>query len=82
MIRAHSPFNGRRIIGDTSKNIVHDLLSEQTGKVTTKSCGIDEIKTKYIVKFDPDEVDTAIKKGFKPCPICLWTHYSTPSVLK
>lgn len=72
MIRYHKPFYGKQFAGDTSKMIVHDLLLEQTGKVTTKSCEIDEIKERHIKMFT--ELDTATKSGFKPCSICLWTH--------
>ena len=87
MLRVHSPFYGKRFIGDTSKNIVHDLLFE---KKHTGDCLIDEIKTIHIKTFSPDKLEQAQEEGFKPCERCLmfnqpplWGHWNPePSKLR
>jgi len=63
-------FHGKRFIGDTSKNIVHDLLFEK--KYTApKGCQIDEIKIECIRIFSPDELEKAKREGYRPCKYCL-----------
>ncbi|MFC2170232.1 hypothetical protein ACFLRM_06700 [Acidobacteriota bacterium] len=68
MIRAHPPFYGKRFIGDTGRKIVHDLVYE---KKHLGDCRIDEIKTKHIKTFAPDNLDQVTKEGFVPCHHCL-----------
>ena len=53
MLRMHAPFYGARFIGDTSKNIVHDLLFERECK---GNCLIDEIKAEHLRVFSPDHL--------------------------
>jgi membrane protein implicated in regulation of membrane protease activity len=55
----------KRFIGDKGKYIVHDINKERL------RCEIDNIKVRDYVYFDSDEVDEAIKKGFKKCGFCL-----------
>lgn len=45
------PFNGKRFIGNTDKNIVHDLDNEDTAE---NGWQIDEIKVDHIKNFTPD----------------------------
>lgn len=66
MIRAHAPFHGARFIGNTGKNIVHDLLFEKS-----TNCGIDEITIDCIKTFSPDTLEQAKKEGYNPCKYCL-----------
>jgi hypothetical protein len=71
MIRLHTPFNGKRLVGDKGKMIFHDSLYE-SWPAPREGCQIDRIRLEDVVTFDPDNVITAIKRGFAPCPKCLW----------
>lgn len=70
MIRSHPPFDGKRFIGDTRKNIVHDQVYEKNHLLG--ECQIDKIKIECIRTFSPDKLEQAKKEGFKPCKYCLW----------
>ena len=74
MIRAHKPFDGKRFIGDTSKNIVHDTLLEKEHIIG--QCKIDEIKEECIRTFSLDTLEQAKKEGYKPCKYCLFLKQS------
>lgn len=63
MIRSYSPFYGKRFIGDTRKNIVHDLLHEDS-----LQCQIDTINYSFIRIFD--NLKQAKKEGYKVCEFC------------
>jgi hypothetical protein len=73
MIRFHSPFDGKRFIGDKKKMVFHDSQHESMpGRVG--GCQIDRIAREDVVKFDPDSPAEAILQGFRPCLECLWTE--------
>jgi len=63
--RYRAPFNAKRYIGNKRKNEVHDLDYEN------RNCQIDEIKTKYIVTFNPDTLEQAHREGFDNCAYCI-----------
>jgi hypothetical protein len=75
MIRSKAPFYGKRFVGDSSKNIVHDQLFEQT------DCRIDEIKDECVRTFSPDTLEKAKAENYKPCKQCLRFDYPNPDVL-
>lgn len=68
MRRLKPSFNGKRFIGNTDKNIVYDLATEDTAE---NGCQIDEIKVDHIKTFTPDSWEQANKEGFKDCYKCL-----------
>jgi hypothetical protein len=74
MIRTHKPFDGKRFIEDTSKNIVHDQVYEK--KNIIGDCKIDEIKEECIRTFSLDTLERAKKEGYKPCKYCLFLKQS------
>jgi len=74
MIRTHKPFYGKRFIGDTSKNIVHDTLFEKEHIIG--KCKIDEIKEECIRTFSPDTLEQAKKDEFRPCKYCRFLNQS------
>lgn len=63
--RYRAPFYGKRYIGNTNTNEVHDLDNEKTG------CQIDQIKDSHVVTFNPDSLTTAKSKGFDNCAHCI-----------
>jgi len=65
MRRYHYPFNGKKFIGNTNKNEVHDLDNEKT------SCQIDKIKLDHIVTFVSDSLSEAHSQGFDNCAHCI-----------
>ena len=65
---------GKRYIGDTSKNIVHDTPFEK--KYIIGDCKIDEIKEECRRTFSPDSLEQAKKEGYKPCKYCLFLKQS------
>ena len=67
-IRPHFPFNGKRFIGNTNSNQVHDLTKEDTSE---SGCQIDEIKVQHVKKFYPDTLEQALKEKFDKCNKCL-----------
>ena len=73
MIRFHSPFNGKRFIGDKKKMVFHDSQYESI-PAAAGSCQIDRIAPEDVVLFDPDSPAEAIMQGFAPCLECLWTE--------
>jgi hypothetical protein len=73
MIRFHSPFDGKRLIGDKKKMIFHDSQYESMpGR--TGGCQIDRIAHEDVLKFDTDSPAEALLQGFSPCLECLWTE--------
>ena len=71
MIRIHAPFYGKRYIGDTSKNIVHDLLSEKD------NCSIDTIEYNCVRTFD--SIKQAIGQQYRICKFCRPFNHSFPA---
>jgi len=70
MIRFHSPFDGKRLIGDRKKMIFHDSQYESMpGR--TGGCQIDRIAREDVVKFETDSPAEALLQGFSPCLECL-----------
>ncbi|AFV02829.1 MULTISPECIES: hypothetical protein [unclassified Dehalobacter] len=59
------PFNGKRFIGNTNTNEVHDLDNEKSG------CRIDEINTSHVKTFNPDTHQQAKNEGFDNCYWCI-----------
>jgi len=72
MIRYHTPFDGKRFIGDKKRMIFHDSFFE-SGPARVGGCQIDHIAREDVRIFDPDSISTAIEEGFEPCRTCLWT---------
>lgn len=73
MIRFHSPFDGKRFIGDKRKMIFHDSQYEsRPGR--TGGCQIDRIAREDVVKFETDSPAEALLQGFSPCLECLGTE--------
>lgn len=69
MTRRHrKPFNGKQFIGNTNKNIVHDLDNEDTDE---NACQINEIKDEHVKTFIPDSLDQALEEEFEKCKYCL-----------
>jgi hypothetical protein len=73
MIRYHSPFDGKRFIGDKKRMAFHDSLYE-SAPGRAGGCRIDRIARDDVVKFDPDSAAEAILRGFAPCLECLSTE--------
>ena len=70
MRRFHSPFNGKRFIGDKAKKIFHDLFYESFA-AEPDGCRIDDILPKDVRTFKSDSIIEAMEKGFAHCPRCL-----------
>lgn len=69
MRRQGYPTHGRRFVGNTTKEEVHDLDNEQTGP---NECQIDEIiRAGHAKIFDPDTLEQAHKEGYDNCAYCL-----------
>ena len=71
MIRFHTPFDGKRFIGDKKRMIFHDSRYE-SGPARLGGCQIEHIAPEDVRTFDPDSPAEAIEQGFAPCPECLW----------
>ncbi|WDU82290.1 hypothetical protein [Caloramator sp. Dgby_cultured_2] len=65
MRRYQWPFNGKRFIGNTNTNEVHDLDNEKSG------CKIDQINPLHVKTFDPDTLSEAKRQGFDNCAYCI-----------
>jgi len=65
--RYRSPFNGKRYIGNTNSNEVHDLDNEDSNG----PCHIDLIKDEHIKTFSPDTHTQAKIEGFDNCAHCI-----------
>lgn len=65
MRRYRSPFNGKRFIGNTNTNEVHDLDNEKPG------CKIDQIKDSHVKTFVPDTLQEAHRQCFDNCAYCI-----------
>ena len=63
--RYQSPFNGKRYIGNTNTNEVHDLDNEKV------SCQINSIKLSHVKTFSPDTHPQAKREGFDNCAHCI-----------
>jgi hypothetical protein len=59
------PFNGKRYIGNTNTNEVHDLDNEKLG------CRINEIKYDHVKTFSPDTHSQAKSERFDNCAHCI-----------
>jgi hypothetical protein len=56
----------KRFIGDSDKNIVHDVDNEQGSE-----CRIDGIVVAgNAITFAPDTFEQAMTKGYSACPYC------------
>jgi hypothetical protein len=60
-----APFYGKRFIGNTNTNEVHDLDNEKNG------CKIDQIKDYHVKTFTPDTHAQAKAEGFDNCAYCI-----------
>ena len=65
--RYRKPFNGKRFIGNTNENKVHDLDKENKNP---NGCQIDEIKDEHIKTFSPDSLEKAHEERFEDCDKC------------
>lgn len=68
MRRPYYPYNGKRFIGNTNTNQVHDLDNEDARE---NGCQIDEIKIEHVRTFSPDTLAKARQEGFENCDKCL-----------
>ena len=69
MLRFHSPFNGKRFIGDNRLKIFHDSLYE-TPSSEFGGCRIDHIPAEEVRTFDPDTIGEAERRRLVHCPCC------------
>jgi len=69
MLRFHTPFDGKRYIGDHRLKIFHDCVYESSPFVAG-SCGIDRIPAEEVRTFKPDSNSEARRRGFVHCPHC------------
>ena len=69
MLRFHSPFDGKRFIGDSKLKIFHDSLKEAP-TIGANGCRIDEISAAEVRTFEPDAAFEAWSRGFVQCPYC------------
>lgn len=69
MTRFHSPFDGKRFIGDNRLKIFHDSVYEAPLMISG-GCGIDRIPAEEVRIFSPDTAGEAKRRGFVPCPHC------------
>lgn len=70
MFRYHSPFDGKRFIGDKKRMVFHDSLHESAPR-RAGGCQIDQIAREDVFLFHPDSQAEAILQGFTPCLECL-----------
>ncbi len=70
MLRFHTPFDGKRYIGDNRLKIFHDSVHE-TASATPGGCQIDLIPSEEVRTFKPDTIGGAERRGFVHCPCCL-----------
>ena len=68
MRRPYYPYDGKRYIGNTNTNQVHDLDNEDTRE---NGCQIDEIKIEHVRTFSPDSLEEGHREGFENCDKCL-----------
>ena len=64
----HQTFSrtGQRYLADEKSKLVHDLDQE------TAECRInDSLKNRTAISFIPDQLQQAIKEGYRPCSQCL-----------
>jgi len=67
--RQGTPTCGKRFVGNTNKDEVHDLDNEKTGG---NECQIDEIITAgHAVTFSPDTLAEAHRQGHDNCAYCI-----------
>jgi hypothetical protein len=74
MIRFHTPFDGKRYVGDKGKMTFHDSYYESRHN-PHGGCQIDRIPPEDVVTFKPDSPAAAIEQGFAPCQECLWIEH-------
>ena len=65
-VRTEFPFNRRRFIGNKITKEVHDCYMERIA-----FCKIDEIKSDYVITFNPDTLEKANQEGYKNCSYCI-----------
>jgi hypothetical protein len=70
MLRFHSPFKGKRYIGDNRLKIFHDSLYE-VPQTHSGGCMIDKIPSEEVRTFEPDTLGQAVLWDFVHCPFCL-----------
>jgi hypothetical protein len=67
--RQGPPTYGKRFVGNTNTEEVHDLDNEQTGP---NECQIDEIiAAGHAVIFSPDTLGEAHRQGYDNCAYCI-----------
>ena len=69
VLRFHSPFDGKRFIGDYRLRIFHDSRHEDCSD-DRESCRLDHIPVEEIRTFNPDTAAEAWRRGFVQCPYC------------
>jgi hypothetical protein len=70
MLRFHTPFDGKRFVGDNRLKIFHDSIYE-TALIAPGGCRIDQIPAEEVRTFEPDTPGRAAQRGFVQCPCCL-----------
>jgi len=70
MLRFHTPFHGKRYIGDNRLKICHDSFYE-AAPTAPGGCRIDQIPAEEVRTFEPDTIGGAAQWGFVQCPCCL-----------
>ena len=70
MHRFHSPFDGKRYIGDNRTGIFHDSQYEAI-PASSEGCQIDDIPAEEVRTFESDTVSEALLRGYIRCPCCL-----------
>jgi hypothetical protein len=67
--RQGPPTNGKRFVGNTNTEEVHDLDNEKTGP---NECQINEIiAAGHAVTFSPDTLQEAHRQGYDNCAYCI-----------
>ena len=67
--RSGPPTFGRRYVGNTKKDVVHDLDNEMTGPNECQINGI--ICNGHAVIFNPDTLSQAHNEGYDNCAYCI-----------
>jgi len=79
MIRFHTPFDGKRFVGDKKRRIYHDSVFEVV-MPRSRGCSIDGLLPEDVQTFDADSAVGALEQGFSPCPCCLQAERSKEGI--
>lgn len=71
MIRFHTPFDGKRFIGDKKRKIFHDSFHEAGPLFKWGGCQIERIALVDVATFNLDTPAEAIGQGYVPCQECM-----------